>query len=71
MMQRTLVAAMVLLLSACGWQLRNSQVIPANVAACILRPKLADNIFVSELARALDVYGVDVVASAADAVTLL
>ena len=67
MMQRTLVAAMVLLLSACGWQLRNSQVIPANVGSLHIATQAADNIFVSELARALDVYGVDVVASAADA----
>ena len=67
MMQKTLIAAMVLLLSACGWQLRNSQVIPANVGSLHIATQAADNIFVSELARALDVYGVDVVATAADA----
>ena len=66
-MQKTLIAAMVLLLSACGWQLRNSQVIPANVGSLHVVTQAADNIFVSELARALDVYGVDVVATAADA----
>ena len=70
-MQRTLVAAMVLLLSACGWQLRNSQVIPANVGSLHIATQAADNIFVSELARALDVYGVDVVASAADALLVV
>jgi LPS-assembly lipoprotein len=67
MMKRFLLAAMVMLLSACGWQLRNAQVVPTNIGSLHIATQAADNIFVSELTRALDVYGVDVVASAADA----
>jgi LPS-assembly lipoprotein len=66
-MKRFLLAAMVLLLSACGWQLRNAQVVPNNIGSLHIATQAADNIFVSELTRALDVYGIDVVSSAADA----
>ena len=58
---------MAVLLSACGWQLRNAQVVPSNIGSLHIATRAADNIFVSELARALDVYGVNVVSSAADA----
>ena len=64
---RLLLAAMALLLSACGWQLRNAQVVPSNIGSLHIATQAADNIFVSELRRALDVYGVDVVSSAAEA----
>ena len=67
MMQRLILAAMVILLSACGWQLRNSQLIPSNIGSLHIATQAADNIFVSELARALDVYGVDVVSNMAEA----
>jgi LPS-assembly lipoprotein len=67
MMQRLLLAAMVLILSACGWQLRNAQLIPSSIGSLHIATQAADNIFVSELARALDAYGVDVVSQAADA----
>ena len=46
-----------LLLSACGWQLRNAQVVPEDPHSKLI----------TELTRALNLYGVDVVASAADA----
>jgi LPS-assembly lipoprotein len=62
---RLLLAAMALLLSACGWQLRNAQVVPNNIGSLYIATQAANNIFVSELTRALDVYGVDVVSSAA------
>jgi LPS-assembly lipoprotein len=64
---RLLLVAMALLLSACGWQLRNAQVVPNNIGSLHIATQAADNIFVSELARALDVYGIDVVSSAAQA----
>jgi len=67
MMQRLILAAMVILLSACGWQLRNSQLIPSNIGSLHIATQAADNIFVSELARALDVYGVDVASNMAEA----
>jgi len=64
---RLLLVAMALLLSACGWQLRNAQVVPNNIGSLHIATQAADNVFVSELARALDVYGIDVVSSAAQA----
>jgi len=64
---RLLLAAMALFLSACGWQLRNAQVVPSNIGSLHIATQAANNIFVSELTRALDVYGVDVVSSAAAA----
>ena len=59
---------MITLLSACGWQLRDAQVVPQKYrqpAYCHTGWLIA--IFVSELTRALDVYGVEVVTSAAAA----
>lgn len=67
MMKRILLATTVLFLSACGWQLRDAQVVPTSIGSLHIATRAADNIFVSELTRALDVYGVDVVSSAADA----
>jgi LPS-assembly lipoprotein len=67
MMKRFLIAVIVVHLSACGWQLRDAQVVPSNIGSLHIATQAADNIFVSELTRALDVYGVDVVSSAAEA----
>ena len=67
MIQRLLLATTVLLLSACGWQLRNAQVIASNIGSLHIATQASDNIFVNELTRALDAYGVVVVPSAADA----
>ena len=66
-MQKLLLATMIVLLSACGWQLRDAQVVPSNIGSLHIATQAADNIFVSELTRALDVYGVDVVATGAEA----
>jgi LPS-assembly lipoprotein len=67
MIPRLLLPAIVLLLSACGWQLRNAEVMPSNIGSLHIETQASDNVFVSELTRALDVYGIDVVSSAADA----
>lgn len=67
MMQRLFLAAFVLLLSACGWQLRNSQVVPSNIGSLYIATQASHNIFVSELTRALNAYGVDVTPNAAEA----
>ncbi len=66
-LQKLLLAVIVVLLSACGWQLRDAQVVPKSIGSLHIATQAADNIFVSELTRALDVYGVDVVSSAAEA----
>ena len=41
--------------------------VPSNIGSLHIATQAADNIFVSELTRALDVYGVDVVSSCAEA----
>ncbi len=56
-----------LLLSACGWQLRNAQVVPEDLGRVHLSAQDPHSKLITELTRALNLYGVDVVASAADA----
>ena len=67
MMRNILLATMITLLSGCGWQLRDAQVVPQSIGILHIATQLADRDFVSELTRALDVYGVEVVTSAAAA----
>ena len=66
-MRNILLATMITLLSGCGWQLRDAQVVPQSIGILHIATQLADRDFVSELTRALDVYGVAVVTSAAAA----
>ena len=66
-MRNILLATMITLLSGCGWQLRDAQVVPQSIGSLHIATQLADRDFVSELTRALDVYGVEVVTSAAAA----
>jgi LPS-assembly lipoprotein len=66
-MRNILLATMITLLSGCGWQLRDAQVVPQSIGILHIATQLADRDFVSELTRALDVYGVEVVTSAAAA----
>ncbi len=66
-MRNILLATMITLLCGCGWQLRDAQVVPQSIGSLHIATQLADRDFVSELTRALDVYGVEVVSSAAAA----
>ena len=66
-MQRLILATIALLLSACGWQLSNSQVVPSNIGSLYIEAQVSQDTFVSALTRALDVYGVDVVSNSVDA----
>ena len=63
----TTLAAMLCLLSACGWQLRDAEAVPRSIGSLHIATQASHNGFVSELKRALAVYGVDVVPSAAEA----
>ncbi len=67
MMRNILLATMITLLCGCGWQLRDAQVVPQSVGSVHIATQLADRDFVSELTRALNVYGVEAVSSAAAA----
>ena len=44
-MQKLLLAATIVLLSACGWQLRDAQVVPSNIGSLHIATQAADNIF--------------------------
>ena len=67
MLQKIALIGLAMMLAACGWQLRDAQVVPQSIGSLHIATQLADRDFVSELARALDVYGVEVVSSAAAA----
>ena len=67
MMKNLLPIAMILLLSACGWQLRNSQVVPTDLGSLYLSSNDDHSDLIQELTRALNVYGAKIVPSAADA----
>ncbi|MDB4032508.1 LPS assembly lipoprotein LptE [Porticoccaceae bacterium] len=67
MMKILLPIAMIFLLSACGWQLRNSQVVPTDLGSLYLSSNDAHSDLIQELTRALNVYGAKIVPSAADA----
>ena len=62
-----LLSTLLVLLSACGWQLRDAQIVPANLGSLHLSSNDPHSELITELTRALNLYGVDVVASAADA----
>tara|TARA_B110000285_G_C15042433_1_gene572508 strand:+ start:630 stop:1130 length:501 start_codon:yes stop_codon:yes gene_type:complete len=67
MMKNLLPIAMILLLSACGWQLRNSQVVPTDLGSLYLSSNDAHSDLIQELTRALNVYGAKIVSSSTDA----
>ena len=62
--QTLLLVATLILVTACGWQLRNSQIIPQNLGSLHLSSADSHSNLIAELTRALDVYGVKVVADA-------
>ena len=62
--QTLLLVATLILVTACGWQLRNSQIIPQNLGSLHLSSADSRSNLIAELTRALDVYGVKVVADA-------
>ena len=65
--QTLLLVATLALLTACGWQLRNSQIIPQSLGSLHLSSADSHSNLIAELTRALDVYGVKVVPNADDA----
>ena len=67
MIKKLLLTTMIMLLSACGWQLRNSEVIPTDLGSLHLSSSDAHSDLIQELSRALNLYGFEVTANAADA----
>jgi len=62
-----MLTIIVLLISSCGWQLRDAQIVPENLGSLHLSSEDPHSALIRELTRSLELYGVDVVASAADA----
>jgi LPS-assembly lipoprotein len=67
MIKNILLTTMILMLSACGWQLRNSEVVPTDLGSLYLSSNDAHSDLIQELTRALNLYGAKVVSSSADA----
>jgi LPS-assembly lipoprotein len=67
MIKKLLLTTIIMLLSACGWQLRNSEVIPTDLGSLHLSSSDAHSDLIQELSRALNLYGFEVTANAADA----
>ena len=67
MMRNILLVTMIAILCGCGWQLRDAQVVPQSIGSLHIATQLSDRDLVSELSRALDVYGVEIVSPAAAA----
>lgn len=67
MIKNLLLALAVLLISSCGWQLRNAQIVPETLGSLHLAAQDPHSELVRELARSLNLYGVKVVASVTDA----
>ena len=65
--QPLLLVATLVLVTACGWQLRNTQIIPQSLGSLHLSSADSHSNLIAELTRALDVYGVKVVTDADDA----
>ena len=65
--KKILFPLVLVLLSACHWQLRDAQIVPDDLGSLHLSSQDPHSALIRELTRALNLYGVDVVASAADA----
>ncbi len=66
-LKNIMLTIIVLLISSCGWQLRDAQIVPENLGSLHLSSEDPHSALIRELTRSLELYGVDVVASAADA----
>lgn len=66
-MKKLLITSLLLLTSACGWQLRDAQIVPQDLGSLHISARDPHSTLVLELKRALQVYGVDLVNSREEA----
>ena len=66
-MRRLLAISLICLLPACGWQLRNAQVVAEDIGTLHITAEDPYSQLVVELSRALKVYGVQLVSNPAEA----
>jgi len=55
---RVLLLVITLIISGCGWQLRNSEIVASSLGTVYLSSKIGDTALTKELRRAIGIYGV-------------
>jgi len=55
---RVLLLIITLIMSGCGWQLRNSEIVASSLGTVYLSSKIGDTALTKELRRAIGIYGV-------------
>ena len=55
---RVLLLIITLIISGCGWQLRNSEIVASSLGTVYLSSKIGDTALTKELRRAIGIYGV-------------
>jgi len=67
MKQKILLMTLTLMLSSCGWQLRDAQIVPSSIGSIYISSSNPSSALITELKRALDTYGVKVAPNSAGA----
>ena len=57
---RVLLLIITLIISGCGWQLRNSEIVASSLGTVYLSSKIGDTALTKELRRAISIYGVSI-----------
>ena len=57
---RVLLLIITLIMSGCGWQLRNSEIVASSLGTVYLSSKIGDTALTKELRRAISIYGVSI-----------
>ena len=67
MKYKILLMALTLIVSSCGWQLRDTQIIPSSIGSIYVSSSNPNSALITELKRALNTYGVSVASNSAGA----
>jgi len=57
---RVLLLIITLIISGCGWQLRNSEIVASSLGTVYLSSKIGGTALTKELRRAISIYGVSI-----------
>jgi LPS-assembly lipoprotein len=67
MKHKILLMALTLIVSSCGWQLRDTQIVPSSIGSIYISSSNPSSALITELKRALNTYGVTVTPNSAGA----
>ncbi len=67
MKYKILLMTLTLIVSSCGWQLRDTQIIPSSIGSIYVSSSNPNSALITELKRALNTYGVSVASNSAGA----